>query len=77
MGVTPLGPMEAKGGQGRRPCSREGARGDDRQTDGRSVHHSKEAITSKIKHAIKLKTRPARLAQLLLPSLAFVLAYSQ
>jgi len=29
------------------------------------------AITSKIKHAIKLKTRPARLAQLLQPSLAF------
>ena len=31
----------------------------------------KEAITSKIKHAIKLKTSPARLAQLLQPSLAF------
>ena len=29
------------------------------------------AITSKIKHAIKLKTGPARLAQLLQPSLAF------
>ena len=29
------------------------------------------AITSKIKHAIKLKTSPARLAQLLQPSLAF------
>ena len=31
----------------------------------------KAAITSKIKHAIKLKTSPARLAQLLQPSLAF------
>ena len=30
----------------------------------------KGAITSKIKHAIKLKTSPARLAQLLQPSLA-------
>jgi len=29
------------------------------------------AITSKIKHAIKLKTSPARLARLLQPSLAF------
>jgi len=28
--------------------------------------------TSKIKHAIKLKTTPARLAQLLQPSLAFL-----
>jgi len=32
---------------------------------------SNGAITSKIKHAIKLKTSPARLAQLLQPSLAF------
>ena len=32
---------------------------------------SKGAITSKIKHAIKLKTSPVRLAQLLQPSLAF------
>ena len=32
---------------------------------------SKESITSKIKHAIKLKTNPARLAQLVQPSLAF------
>jgi len=32
---------------------------------------SKGAITSKIKHAIKLKTSPARLAQLLQPSIAF------
>jgi len=32
---------------------------------------SKGTITSKIKHAIKLKTSPARLAQLLQPSLAF------
>jgi len=32
---------------------------------------TKVAITSKIKHAIKLKTSPARLAQLLQPSLAF------
>ena len=31
----------------------------------------KGAITSKIKHAIKLKTSPARLAQLLQPLLAF------
>ena len=31
----------------------------------------KGAITSKIKHAIKLETSPARLAQLLQPSLAF------
>jgi len=31
----------------------------------------KGAITSKIKHAIKLKTSPARLAPLLQPSLAF------
>jgi len=31
----------------------------------------KGAITSKIKHAIELKTSPARLAQLLQPSLAF------
>jgi len=32
---------------------------------------TKGAITSKVKHAIKHKTRPARLAQLLQPSLAF------
>jgi len=32
---------------------------------------SKEAITGKIKHAIKHKTSPARLAQLLQPSLSF------
>jgi len=32
------------------------------------------AITSKIKHAIKLKTSPAGLAQLLQPSLAFYFA---
>jgi len=32
---------------------------------------TKGAITSKTKHAIKHKTRPARLAQLLQPSLAF------
>jgi len=32
---------------------------------------AKGATTSKIKHAIKLKTSPARLAQLLQPSLAF------
>jgi len=31
----------------------------------------KRAITSKIKHEIKQKTSPARLAQLLQPSLAF------
>ena len=35
------------------------------------THTIKGAITSKIKHAIKLKTSPARLAQLLQPSLAF------
>jgi len=34
-------------------------------------HFIKGAITSKIKHAIKHKTSPARLAQLLKPSLAF------
>jgi len=32
---------------------------------------NKGAITSKIKRAIKLKTSPAKLAQLLQPSLAF------
>jgi len=32
---------------------------------------TKGVITNKIKHAIKLKTSPARLAQLLQPSLAF------
>jgi len=38
------------------------------------IHDStvtKGVITSKIKHAIKLETSPARLAQLLQPSLAF------
>jgi len=40
-----------------------------------AVACDKGAITSKIKHAIKLKTSPARLAQLLQPS--FVLACSQ
>jgi len=35
---------------------------------------TKGAITSKIKHAIKHKTSPARLAQLLQPSLAFCLS---
>jgi len=35
------------------------------------VSGCKGAITSKIKHAIKHKTSPARLAQLLQPSLAF------
>ena len=34
--------------------------------------HDYVAITSKIKHAIKHKTSPARLAQLLQPSLAFL-----
>ena len=38
---------------------------------GRNVYSRKGAITTKIKHAIKLKTSPARLAQLLQPSLAF------
>jgi len=38
---------------------------------------AKGAITSKIKHAIKHKTSPARLAQLLQPSLAFCSACSQ
>ena len=32
---------------------------------------TKGAITSKIKHAIKLKTSPAKLAKLLQPQLAF------
>ena len=49
---------------------------------GHAVTHAdviliKGAIISKIIHAIKLKTSPARLAQLLQPSLAFCLAYSQ
>jgi len=35
----------------------------------------KGAITSKIKHAIKLKTSPARLAQLLQPSIAALKAF--
>ena len=35
----------------------------------------KGAITSKIKHAIKHKTSPARLAQLLQPSLAFCFGF--
>jgi len=35
------------------------------------TERTKGAITSKIKHAIKLETSPARLAQLLQPSLAF------
>jgi len=35
------------------------------------INQCKGAITSKIKHAIKHKTSPARLAQLLQPSLAF------
>ena len=41
-------------------------------------HHRKTpqgAITSKIKHAIKLKTSPVRLAQLLQPSLAFCFSW--
>ena len=42
---------------------------DRRQTDEQT--YAKRAITSKIKHAIKVKTSPARLAQLLQPSLAF------
>jgi len=37
----------------------------------RNWNLSQGAITSKIKHSIKLKTIPARLAQLLQPSLAF------
>ena len=37
MEVTPSGPVEANRGQGPRPCSREGARGDDRQTDDLSI----------------------------------------
>ena len=37
----------------------------------RWVCRHKGAITSKIKHAIKHKTSPARLAQLLQPSLSF------
>jgi len=41
------------------------------QTHTRYCCSSKGAITSKIKHAIKLKTSPARIAQLLQPSLAF------
>jgi len=37
----------------------------------------KGAITSKIKHAIKLKISPARLSQLLQPSLAFCFSLSR
>jgi len=56
IGVTPTGPVEANSlGQGPRPCSREGAEG---------------AISSKIKHAVKLKTSPVGLAQLLQPTAA-------
>jgi len=36
-----------------------------------SYYNNKGAITSKIKYAIKHKTSPARLAQLLQPSLVF------
>jgi len=36
-----------------------------------TTQHVQGAITSKIKHAIKLKASLARLAQLLQPSLAF------
>ena len=65
----------ARGGQqrgpGPRPCSREGARGGMTDRHTRSIHCSKGAITSKIKHAVKHKASPARLAQLLQPSLAF------
>jgi len=39
-------------------------------TTARKFSSVKERITSKIKHAIKLKTSPARLVQLLQPSLA-------
>ena len=39
--------------------------------DVQSCNNRKGAITSKIEHAIKLKTSPARLAQLQQPSLAF------
>jgi len=60
------------------PCARQ----TDRLVD--ELHASyltKGAITSKIKHAIKLKTSPARLAQLLhnccSPHWHFVLACSQ
>jgi len=35
-----------------------------------AIGYNKGAITSKIKHAIKHKTSPARIAQLLQPSLA-------
>ena len=55
------------GGQGLRLSNGEGIRADERQTDDSPiiVRLTKGAITSKIKHAIKLKTSPARLAQLL------------
>ena len=36
-----------------------------------AAEYTKGTITSKIKHATNLKTSPARLAQLLQPSLAF------
>jgi len=38
---------------------------------------SKGAITGKVKHAVKRKTTPARLTQLLQPHWHFVLACSQ
>jgi len=44
---------------------------ENRQLNAARSVNAKGAITSKIKHAIKLKTSPARLAHLLQPSLAF------
>jgi len=38
------------------------------------VQERSDHIASKIKHAVKLKTSPARLAQLLHPSLAFCIS---
>jgi len=81
-GVTLLWPMKANSGvspaRSRVRAAERALEGYDTQTDTRTHGPSiiwrstvKGAITSKIKHAIKLKTSPARLAQLLQPSLAF------
>jgi len=48
--------------------------GNGKRTDPNSSGSSKGAIASKVKHAIKRKTSPARFVQLLQPSLAFCLS---
>jgi len=47
----PRGPWRPTGGQGPRPCSREGTRGDDRQTYRRFVHCSMIIIL----HAVNIR----------------------